>query len=62
MDFSMDSVIDKAYRGLKVPLRAFYCREIGGGGRLRRTIQREEARKNIYIITNPVNGRSGVGS
>ena len=31
-------------------------------GHLRQATEREEAREDIYMITNPVNGRSSVGS
>ena len=59
---NMDRVYDKACRGSEVPLRVLWCKAKGGGGRLRQATGSEEARKDIYIITNPVNGRSGVGS
>ena len=38
----MSRVNDKAWRGLKVPLRAFCCKATGGGGRLRQATAREE--------------------
>ena len=58
----MDRLNDKACRGSEVRLRALWCKLIDGGCRLRQVAEREEAREDIYIITNPVNGRSGVGS
>ena len=55
---NMDRVYDKACRGSEVPLRVLWCKARGSGGRL----QQATGREDIYVIDNPVNGRSGVGS
>ena len=64
---SMDSVIDKAYRGLKVPLRALQCKARSLWRVAWDKPPREKKQDKIYIevnvlICNPVNGRYGVGS
>jgi hypothetical protein len=59
---TIDKDIDKAYRHSQVSLGALWCKLASVGGRLRQATQRGEARKDIYRITYPVNGRSGVGS
>jgi len=38
----MPGVDDRFARGLKVPLRALWCKARGGGGRLRHATAREE--------------------
>jgi len=58
----MDRVNNRASRSSEVPLRALWCKLIGGGGRLRQATDREETGEDIYIITNPVNVHSGAGS
>jgi len=58
----MDRVNDKACRRSKAPLRALWCKLESGGGQLRQVAEREEAREDIYIITNYLAGYSGAGS
>jgi len=59
---TIDKEIDKAYRQSQVSWGALWSKLASVGGRLRQAAEREEVRKDIYRITNPVNGCSGDGS
>ena len=59
---TIDRLNDKVCRRPEMPLKALWYKLIGGGGRLRQIAEREEAREDIYIITNHVTGYSGAGS
>jgi len=51
----MVELVNRLLGGSEVPLRAFYCRARGGGGRLRQATERGKKEKNqekeyIYMV------------